>query len=71
MTLNDVRTLILRYFTKFGSFRGALHCVEVVEVTFAISSPDEFLVTHGAASGCVYYVNFVKTKSPDKSSRVE
>jgi len=25
MTLNDVMTLILRYFTEFGSFRGALH----------------------------------------------
>jgi len=24
MTLNDVMALILRYFTEFGSFRGAL-----------------------------------------------
>jgi len=42
--------LILHYFTEFGSLRT--HCVKVVEdvvvkkftFTFAISSPDEFLV---------------------------
>jgi len=49
MTLNGVIPLILRYFSEFGSFRA--HCVKVVEdvavkkFTFAISSPDEFLVT--------------------------
>jgi len=49
--------VILRYFTEFGSFRGALHksgfkgCraglymydVVVEKFAFAISSPDEFL----------------------------
>jgi len=25
MTLNGVMAVILRYFTEFGSFRGALH----------------------------------------------
>jgi len=50
MTLNGVMTLILPYFTEFGSFRGA-HCVKVVDdvvvkkFTFAISYPDEFLVS--------------------------
>jgi len=48
MTLNDVTTLILRYFTEFSSFRA--HLVKVVDnivvrkFTFAISRPDEFLV---------------------------
>jgi len=52
--LNDLEqrmALILRYFTEFGSFLGALRkTVKVVEdvvtkkFTFAISSPDEFLV---------------------------
>jgi len=48
MTVNGVTILILRYFTEFGSFRA--HCAKVVEdvvvkkFTFAISSPDEFLV---------------------------
>jgi len=48
MTLNDVMTLILRYFTEFSSFRA--HLVKVVEdivvkkFTFAISPRDEFLV---------------------------
>jgi len=48
MTLNGVMAFILRYFTEFGSFRA--QCVKVVEgvvvkmFTFAISSPDEFLV---------------------------
>jgi len=41
-------TFILGYFTEFGSFRGALRKrVEDVVIkthTFAISSPDEFLV---------------------------
>jgi len=41
--------LILRYFTKFDSFRDALRkvvedVVVVKKFTFAISSPDEFLV---------------------------
>jgi len=50
MTLNDVTALILRYFTEFSSFRGALHkTVGVIrcrrkKFTFAISSPDELLV---------------------------
>jgi len=48
MTLNDVMALILRYFTEFGSFRGALRIKVVEDVvvkkfTVAISSPDEFL----------------------------
>jgi len=50
MTLNGVMALILRYFTEFGSFRRK-HCVKVhvydvivKNFTFAISSPDEFLV---------------------------
>jgi len=48
MTLNAVMALISCYFTKFGSFRGALRrnvrvrCHE--KFTFAISSADEFLV---------------------------
>jgi len=48
MTLSGVMALILRYFTEFGS--SGAHCVKVVEdvvvkkFTFAISSPDEFLV---------------------------
>ena len=54
MTLNGVMALILRYFTEFGSFGGGAHCVpaKVVEdvvvnkFTFAISSPDEFLVCY-------------------------
>jgi len=50
MTLNDVIALILRYFTEFGSFRGALrknvrvYDVVVKKFKFAVSSPDEFLV---------------------------
>jgi len=50
MTLNGVMSLILRYFTEFVSFRDALR-IQVVEdvvvkkFTFAISSPDEFLVS--------------------------
>jgi len=36
MTLNGVMALILRYFTQYD--------VVVKKVTFAISSPDEFLV---------------------------
>jgi len=50
MTLNRVMAIILRYFTEFGSFRGALR-KSVLRVrcrrkkfTFDISSPDEFLV---------------------------
>jgi len=33
MTLNGVVALIFRYFTEFGSFRGQLACVKVVECT--------------------------------------
>jgi len=48
MTLNGVMALISRYFTEFGSFRGALRksgwrCRRK-KFTFAISSPDEFHV---------------------------
>jgi len=31
MTLNGIMAVILRYFSEFGSFRGALHCVKVAE----------------------------------------
>ena len=48
MTLNGTIALILRYFTKLGSFRGALRkVVEDVVVKSSrslISSPDEFLL---------------------------
>jgi len=49
MTLNDVTALILRYFTEFSSFRGALRKTARVrcrrkKFMFAISSPDELLV---------------------------
>jgi len=48
MTLNGVMAVILRYFTEFGSFPGALRnggCrCRHKKFTFAISSPDEFLV---------------------------
>jgi len=49
MTTNDVMALILRYFTEFSSFRGALRKSVRVrcrrkKFKFAISSPDEFLV---------------------------
>jgi len=37
MILNGVMALILRYFTEFGSFRGA-HCVKVVEDVVVKSS---------------------------------
>jgi len=49
MTVNGFVALILRYFTEFGIASGA-HCVKVLEdvvvkkFTFAVSSPDEFLV---------------------------
>jgi len=42
MTSNGLMALILRYFTQFGSFRA--HCVKWLKFTFAVSSPDEFLV---------------------------
>jgi len=51
MALNGVMALILRYFTEFGIASGA-NCVKVVEdvvvkkFTFAISSPEEFLVNN-------------------------
>ena len=48
VTLNGVVALILRYFTQFGSFRGAMRksvrSRREKKFTFAISSPDEFLV---------------------------
>jgi len=40
MTLNGVMAVILRYFSEFGYFSGALR----KKFTFAISSPDEFLI---------------------------
>jgi len=48
VTVNCVMVLILRYFTEFGIFRGALcksgwRCHRK-KFTFDISSPDEFLV---------------------------
>jgi len=46
VTLNGVMALILRYFTEFSSFRGALRKwlkMSYKKFTFAISSPDEFL----------------------------
>jgi len=39
MTLNGVMTVILRYFTEYGSFRG--HCVKVVEDNTPILSATE------------------------------
>jgi len=46
---NGIMALVLRYFTKFGSFWGALRNlvedVAVKKLTFAVSSPDEFLVS--------------------------
>jgi len=61
MTMNGVMALILRIFTEFGSFRGALHKCVVVYVydvvvkkfTFAISSLDEFLVLSGLERRCL------------------
>ena len=47
--------LILRYFAEFGSLRGALGKkwlkVSLKKFTFAISSPDEFLLLHAPWSG--------------------
>jgi len=55
MTLNGVVALILRYFTEFDSYRGALRKVVegvvVKQFTFAISSPGEFLVLVCIQSG--------------------
>jgi len=31
-TLNGVMALILRYFTEFDSFRGALHCANAAQL---------------------------------------
>jgi len=51
MALNGVMVLILCYFTEFGSFRCRCAMPNVVEdvvvknFMFAISSPDEFLVS--------------------------
>ena len=43
MPLNGVIALILRYFTEF--VKVYVYHVVVKKFTFAISSPDEFLVT--------------------------
>ena len=40
MTLNGIMALILRYFTEF------VYDVVVKKFTFAVSSPDEFLVKY-------------------------
>ena len=40
MTLNDVITLILRYFTEFGNFRGfGSHCVKVIDKAVTMDTP--------------------------------
>jgi len=48
MTLNGVMALVTRYFTEFGSFRGALRKmmedIFVKMFTFAMSSHGEFIV---------------------------
>jgi len=38
MTLNGIIALNFRYFTEFGSFRGALHCVKTVEDILKLSA---------------------------------
>jgi len=43
MTLNDVMALILHYFTEFV-YDVQMSDVVIKKVTFATSSPDEFLV---------------------------
>jgi len=55
MTLNGVMVIILRYFTEFDSFRGALgksgwRCRRK-KFTFASLSPDEFLVDMAVRGG--------------------
>ena len=51
MTSNGVTALILRYFTEFGSFRGALlkvvEDVVIKKFTFAVSSADEVFAFQG------------------------
>jgi len=60
MIFNNVMALILRYFTEFRSFRGALRksvragglgCHRK-KFTFAISSSDEFLSVFTARRSC-------------------
>jgi len=51
MTFNGLMALISRYFTEFGSLQGKLRKSVRVrcrckKFTFAISSPDEFLVIY-------------------------
>ena len=63
MTLNGVMAVTLRYFTEFGkpalqkTIRGGIYCNFCActtssqrKFTFAISSPDEFLITSAAAA---------------------
>jgi len=64
MTLNGVMALILRYFTKFGSFRFRSALRKVVEGvvvkkfrSLSRSPPDEFLVQH-----CNKYCNALVLK---------
>ena len=58
MTLNGVMAVILRYFTEFGSFRGApCKVVEEKKVTLAISSPDEYFVSFHLRSDFVWTVS--------------
>jgi len=42
MTLNDIMAVILRYF-RAGLY---MYVVVVQKITFAISSPDDFLYNH-------------------------
>jgi len=53
MTLNGGMTLILRYFTKFSSLRGALRksAVEDIPITFSERNVAK-------ASSCYQYINY-------------
>jgi len=42
MTLNGVMALILHYFNEFGSFRGTLPCVKVVEDIPKLSATETY-----------------------------
>jgi len=64
MTLNGVTALILRYFAEFGSFRGAVRKSgwrrRRKKFTFAISSPDEFLVSRPVVYADAEILSFMK-----------
>jgi len=53
MTLNDVITLILRYFTEFDSFAGLLH-VTVVEDRPIMSAKYRLSLTFGQQSNDLF-----------------